>query len=279
MKFFFLLLFISTCLVSKAQYYYKDIVGTKETADNIKLYLANKVSRVLINSFDADGTKSDDFLVEQVFSPSSQMLVTRTRSGVTDESIMKSFINAEGQVVKIIDSTETLVSTTVYSYTPDGKLAAVNSIAEDSSKTMVQTEEHLWQYEGNAVSKMIRVKNKVDTSVVSFTTDKTTGQVTEEASIRRGVKSEPVYYYYDAQGRLTDIVRFNSKARRLLPEYMFEYSPANQIIQKITVPANGSNYLIWRYQYDSRGLKIKEAIYNKQKQLNGKIEYQYAFAN
>ena len=69
------------------------------------------------------------------------------------------------------------------------------------------------------------------------------------------------------------------KAKRLLPEYMFEYSPANQIIQKITVPSNGSNYLIWRYQYDDRGLKVREAVFDKYKQLTGKIEYQYQFGS
>ncbi len=121
---------------------------------------------------------------------------------------------------------------------------------------------------------MLRIKNKSDTTLIQFKLDEQ-GNVVEEQSIRKNVKSDPVYYYYDAQNRLTDIVRFNQKARRLLPEYMFEYSSANQVIQKITVPSNNSDYLIWRYQYDASGLKIKEAIYNKQKQLSGKIEYVY----
>jgi YD repeat-containing protein len=56
---------------------------------------------------------------------------------------------------------------------------------------------------------------------------------------------------------------------------MFEYSAKNQVIQRITVPGNGSNYLIWRYQYDDRGLRVREAIFDKYKQLTGKIEYQY----
>jgi hypothetical protein len=56
---------------------------------------------------------------------------------------------------------------------------------------------------------------------------------------------------------------------------MFEYAPDGKVIQKITVPANSSDYLIWRYQYNSNGLKIKEAIYDRHKTLNGKIEYQY----
>ena len=45
---------------------------------------------------------------------------------------------------------------------------------------------------------------------------------------------------------------------------MFEYSEANQVIQKITVPANSFNYLIWRYQYNAQGLKTREAIYSKE---------------
>ena len=121
---------------------------------------------------------------------------------------------------------------------------------------------------------MLRIKNGRDTSFVHFKLDDK-NNITEEQSTRNGIKSDPVYYYYDAQNRLTDIVRYSAKARRLLPEYMFEYSAANQVIQKITVPSNNSEYLIWRYQYDANGLKIKEAIYTKQKQLTGKIEYVY----
>jgi hypothetical protein len=51
------------------------------------------------------------------------------------------------------------------------------------------------------------------------------------------------------------------------------------VIQKITVPANSSEYLIWRYQYDDKGLKIKEAVFDKHKQLTGKIEYIYQFGS
>ena len=121
---------------------------------------------------------------------------------------------------------------------------------------------------------MLRIKNSRDTMFVSFKLDEN-GNVVEEQATRLGKQSDPVYYYYDASNRLTDIVRFNNKAKRLLPEYMFEYAPGNQVIQKITVPANGSDYLIWRYLYDARGLKVKEAMYDKYKTLTGKIEYKY----
>jgi YD repeat-containing protein len=263
-------LFFSPSL--SAQYYYKDILGTKETSEIIKNYKNNHVNRVVLNSYDENNTKNDGFYVEQQFT--SQGLRTVTRSGDEDATILTSYINEEGQVVKTVDSSNAIVSTTDYEYNEAGQLISISSTSSDLSGTFSQNEVHLWEYSGDRIAKMLRIKNKVDTTFVQFKLDDK-GNVVEEQSMRKLVKADPVYYYYDAKNRLTDIVRFSTKARRLLPEYMFEYSANNQVIQKITVPSNNSEYLIWRYQYDTNGLKTKEAIYNKQKQLTGKIDYVY----
>lgn len=269
------LIFSSTAF---GQYYYKDIVGTRETAEIIKAYQNNKVSRVLLNSFDEDGTKTENFYVEQVFSPANQTLRTITRSGLTEESTLTSYVNDKGQVTKTVDSSESMISTSLYQYDGEGRLVSFTSSSSDTSKRLNQEEEHQWFYKEGRAERMLRIKNKVDTAFVSFKYD-ANGNIVEENSTRKGIKSEPVYYYYDAQNRLTDIVRYNPKARRLLPEYMFEYSANNQVIQKMTFPANSSEYLIWRYQYDDRGLKVKEAVFDKKKQLNGKVEYVYSFGS
>jgi hypothetical protein len=261
-----------------AQYYYKDIIGTRETADLIKAYRTNKVNRVLLNSYDAENTKNDDFYVEQVFSLAEQSLKTISRSGVTNESVLISYADANGNVIKTIDSSETITTTTIYNYTPEGILQSVISTSSDTTHITNQTEEHRWEYDNGKIVRMLRIKDKKDTAYISFKTDDR-GNIIEEQSVRKGIVSEPVYYYYDSNNRLTDIVRFSNKAKRLLPEYLFEYSPANQVIQKITVPANSSEYLIWRYQYDNRGLKIREAVFDKHKQLTGKIEYLYQFGS
>lgn len=263
---------------SQAQYYYKDIVGTSETADMIKNYKANKVSRVVLTSYDADNTKSDDFFVEQVYNPGESILHTHTRSDATGASVLTSFTDADGRVIKTVDSSAASVSSSIYEYDAEGRLIAVTSNSTDTSGLLQLTEQHIWKYNNGSIAEMLRIKNKKDTTVVHFKLDNN-GNVIEEQSILRGVASEPVYYYYDDQNRLTDIVRYNTKAKRLLPEYMFEYSPANRVIQKITIPSNGSNYLIWRYQYNGQGLKTKEAVYDKNKQLTGKIEYQYQFGS
>jgi YD repeat-containing protein len=274
MKFSLAIIFIFSTFSSFAQFYYRDIIGTKETTDMMKAYLNNKVTRVSVNSYDENNTRSDDFYVEQIFSPGTKTLKTITRSGVTDASVLISYINDDGRVTKTVDSSGAIVSTSLYSYDAEGRLLSISSSTVDSTKRLAETEEHIWEYQNGKIVRMLRIKNKVDTTIVNFKTDEN-GNIVEELATHKNNKSEPVYYYYDSKNRLTDIVRFNQKAKRLLPEYMFEYSPSNQVIQRITVPANGSNYLIWRYQYDGNGLKIREAVYNRYKQLSGKIEYQY----
>jgi len=266
-----LLLIAST---SNCQYYYKDIIGSEQTTNLLKAYKTNKVSRVVVTSYDGENTKMDEFYVEQQFTP--EALKTITRSNVSNESILISYIDANNRVTKTIDSSDVVTSYTNYTYNSDGLLLSTISSSIDTGKTSTQTEQHIWQYQNRKPVSMLRIKNNNDTTYIHFRLDDK-GNVSEEQETHKGITAEPIYYYYDDNGRLTDIVAFSKRAKRLLPEYMFEYSPANQVIQQITVPDNSSQYTIWRYQYDDKGLKIKEAIYNKQKQLTGKLEYQYSF--
>lgn len=260
---------------SFAQYYYKDIIGTKESSGLIQSYMTNKVNHVVLTSYDSDNSKSDNFFVEQIFSPSSQSLKTVTRTDDGNTSILVSYIDANGNVIKTIDSSGAVVSQTTYNYNSKGQLQSLITASADSNSTN-ESEQHIWEYQNNKPVRMLRIKNKLDTTFVNFKQDDK-GNISEETETRRGVTSQPVYYYYNANSQLTDIVRYSNRAKRLLPEYMFEYSSTGQVIQKITVPENSTEYLIWRYQFDTRGLKIKEVIYNKQKQVTGKVEYQYSF--
>lgn len=274
MKLLTLFIFLWIATTSNCQYYYKDIIGSEQTTNLLKTYRNNKVNRVMVTSYDGENTKMDDFYVEQQFSP--EALKTITRSNVSNESILISYIDANNRVTKTIDSSDVVTSYTTYTYNSDGLLVSTLSSSTDTGKTSSQSEQHIWQYQNRKPVSMLRIKNNNDTTYIRFRIDEK-GNVAEEQETHKGITSEPVYYYYDDNGRLTDIVAYSKRAKRLLPEYMFEYSPANQVIQQITVPDNSSQYTIWRYQYDDKGLKIKEAIYNKQKQLTGKLEYQYSF--
>ena len=273
---FFFLVLITFSL--NAQYYYKDVIGTHETNNMMKIYRANKVLAVTLTGYDPDGTRTEDFFGEQLLIGGNK-LKTVTRSGVTDESQLISDFDEQSRIIRTLDTGLNVVSTTTYNYDASGKLVLTKSISSDTSQSINEIEEHRWFYgAAGTPEKMLRIKNSLDTTEIRFVTDGS-GNVSEEKSFKKGVAGETVYYYYDEKNRLTDVVRFNRRAGRLLPDYMFEYSPANQVIQKITVPPNNSEYLIWRFQYDARGLKIKEACYTRNKQLTGKIEYQYRFGS
>src|SRR4051794_6777137 len=102
MRPFLLAFMLFAGLLSKAQYYYKDILGTKESSETIKNYMKNKVSRVVLTSYDANNEKDDAFYVEQQFSPASRSLKTVTSSGNTNASTLISYADAEGNVIKTI---------------------------------------------------------------------------------------------------------------------------------------------------------------------------------
>jgi hypothetical protein len=279
MKSFLLAAIVFTGLSSSAQYYYKDIIGIKESSDQLRSYMKNKVSRVALTSYDADDTRSDYFFVRQEFLPDARVLKTVTGTGTENEntSLLYTYADANGNVIKTVDSSDAVVSITDYTYDAAGNLNLVTINSSDSLSN--ESEQHIWQWLNGKPSRMLRIKNKVDTTYVDFKLDDN-GNITEETATHKRVASKPYYYYYNTSKQLTDIVRYSERARQLLPEYMFEYSSSNQIIQKITVPTNNSDYLIWRYQYNPQGLKVKEVVYSKQDKRNpmGKIEYQYSFA-
>jgi hypothetical protein len=140
-----------------------------------------------------------------------------------------------------------------------------------------EEEQHVWTYSTKGFpEKMWKIKNKTDTTHVSFVIDEK-GNVIEEHSNRRGRTLPTYYYYYDDKKRLTDIVRYNERAKRLLPDYVFEYDEENRISSVIIVPESGSDYEKWFYSYYENGLKGQEACYNKRQELQGRIEYQYQF--
>ncbi|GAB4091478.1 RHS repeat domain-containing protein [Flaviaesturariibacter terrae] len=271
MKFLLSLFLLPCSLAASAQYYYKDIVGTRETNEQLKRYREAGVRSVAVSSFDADGSKSDALDIQQSFTGNTLVTTTVLDSNTT---VLQTVLDEQGRVARTVDSSEAATSITTYTYNAAGQLERTESRTADPTGKFVQREEHRWEWSGNNVQRMLRIRNGVDTSIVRVVVDEK-GQVSEEHAKRAGLPEDVVYYYYNEAGRLTDIVRFNEKAKRLLPEYMFEYDDAGRVIQRITVPANNSNYSIWRYQYDNRGLKTREALYNRAKQLTGKVEYQY----
>ncbi len=276
MKNTLLLFFLAISVGAQSQYYYKDIVGTREANDLIASYKKANLRSVEIISIEANGSPSRDFRIVQQFDLSQKVLRTQTRN-LEETSVLSTYFNETDKVIKTIDSSGYLANTTSYTYNSNGLLQSLNSLAIDTSRGLKESEEHTWQYnvDGKPV-KMLRSINNAPAMEITFEYDED-GNIAEEIWKKKGVEMDRIFYYYDDQNQLTDIVRFNKKAGRLLPDFMFEYSADGQLIQKITVPVNSLDYQIWRYQYNDQGLKTREVLFDRDKQIVGKIEYRYQF--
>jgi len=271
LPFLFLLLFY---FAANSQYYYKDIVAAADITRLMKTYTANNIKKITAKGITPEGSPSSEFSEVGEVNGTTLKVITNNNKAI---SILKFNFNDRGQLVNSVDSAINVKSTSTYTYDANGKIISINNSATDADSTgdFSQTEVHQYIYKDGKLDKMWRIINKKDSLEVRFGTDEH-GNVIEERNFRRGVLADPIYYYYDDRNRLTDIVRFNYKANRLLPDYLFEYDDNDRVIQKITTTSgNNLGYLTWRYLFDQNGLKTKEALFNKDKQLQGRIDYSY----
>lgn len=271
LSFLFLLLFY---FAASSQYYYKDLVAAADITRLMKTYTANNIKRITAKGITPEGGPSSEFSEVGEVNGTTLKVTTNNNKSI---STLKFTFNDRGQLINSIDSAINVKSVSTYTYDANGKIISISNSATDadSSGDFSQTEIHQYFYKDGKLDKMWRIINKKDSLEVRFVTEEN-GNVIEERNFRRGVLADPVYYYYDDRNRLTDIVRFNYKANRLLPDYLFEYDDNDRVIQKITTTSgNNLGYLTWRYLFDEKGLKTKEALFNKDKQLQGRIDYSY----
>lgn len=268
-------IFFSTTL--QAQYYYNDIVGTLETNRQMKVYLDNKVKTISATGYDQRGAKATDFSEYQEVKENGMALKISSISNLNKTVIYSKFDN-QGRVIRMTDSSTAIESVTTYDYDANDRITRVQNTTKDGANDFNQVETHQWIYNtAGKPEKMWRIINNTDSLEIRFAPDED-GNAGDEKTFRKGFETGTIYYYYDEKKRLTDIVRYNTKAKKLLPDILFEYDDKDRVIQKITTTSSLKlGYLIWRYIFDEKGLKTKEALFNDDKQLTGKIEYSYTF--
>jgi hypothetical protein len=275
MRSFFLFVFFFTVLSARSQYYYKDIVLTRQNQENWKSYHDKKVREVDIHSIDANDEMTPGFVCTLRMSSDYGIITTFTKSNGMTASTMQTFYDPHGWLIKTIDTSDTYNSTTEYSYNDKGEIISMLNTSVETDNHVSASEKHLWKYEGGRPRQMIKIKGGTDTTLVNLVLDEK-GNVAEENPVRAGAALQSVYYYYNNESRLTDIVRFNQKAGRLLPDYVFEYN-YDRISSMLFVPAGSSDYQKWIYSYNSAGLKEAEICYDKKKQIIVKINYTYSY--
>ena len=199
-------------------------------------------------------------------------LITTLESPIGGASVLTSKFNEAGYLLSTTDTTDGSGSTTTYLIKENGEPLKVTNRAVSAGGRQ-ELEEHNWMYKDNLPQSMLRIKNTTDTTFVWFVADEK-GNVAEENSTRNGLIIPSYYYYYDENNRLTDIVSYNIKAKRLLPAYVFDYNEDGSLKSMMVVPEGSSDYQKWYYKYE-QGLKVKETVFNKKKQLLGTIKYDY----
>ena len=270
---FFYLLFIFFSTQANAQFYYFDIIGTKQTNTlykQVRVAAYKKITGISYNGSEP----SKDFVLEQTISKDGKTILTRSASVGSTETFFTGYYDVD-RIVKSADSGKNAITTAQYEYDSTGKLQSINSVSNDFDGTFTNTEDHLWSYNQKGLpEKMLKIKNMVDTTVVSFIYDEE-NQVAEERWTKSNRSIETYYYYYNQKKQITDIVRYNRKAKAMLPDFTFEYNDMDQLSQMTQTQSGSANYLIWRYTYNDQGLKVREVAYNKEKELMGRIEYSY----
>lgn len=268
----FFVLLATFANIGYSQHYYNDIITTQQTNRQYNLLKAGHIQQVSAKSYEGNGEPSENFVLEQTIGSNGAAITTTAEYPSTGKSVSLS-LYTNGKVAKTTDSTENIKSVTVYSYNGDN-LVSIDTHTEDGFMNNASHEIHQWIYENNQPVKMLLIKNNADTTIIDFIKDEQ-GNIAEEHWKKKERTIEKYFYYYNEQKHLTDIVRYNIKAQRLLPDYLFEYDAAGTLTQLTQVPQGSADYLVWHYIYLANGLKQKELCYNKQKQLVGRIEYSY----
>ncbi|HUR12690.1 MAG TPA: hypothetical protein VM012_15040 [Flavitalea sp.] len=254
-----------------AQFYYKDLLMPKQTSEQLQKYKTYKIRAIKATSSESNTGSADGIQVQQEFNQDYSTVTTISRTPSNESHLLTTY-NPSGLLIKSVDTTDGASSTTEYNYDPANQVSRVLNISASSGQA-IEKEEHIWKYVNRAPVSMWKIRNNRDTTYIDFILDEK-GNIVEENSRRNNLSLIPYYYYYDDKGRLTDIVHYNPIAKRLLPDYIFEYDGSGKLRSMMVVPPSG-DYQKWMYSYDERGLKTKEAVYNKGRQLLGTVEYRY----
>ncbi|MBV9988048.1 MAG: hypothetical protein JO301_10230 [Chitinophagaceae bacterium] len=257
-----------------SQYYFNDVIATQQGNEQYRLLRAAKIKKIKANSFEADNSATEGFQLEQEISLDGKKI---TLSSVTSGG--RSSVTTRSYELSKLKRTQTsgggIENKSEYSYNDKGQLSKVVLTTTDTAFKYTSVETHEWNYDdaGQPVS-MLRIKNRLDTTLIDFVKDEK-GQVAEERWKKNNHTLQTYYYYYDAGNHLSDIVRYNSRLKKLIPDFQYEYDAAGRVSQMTQISLGSANYIIWKYTYNDKGLKQSEAGFDKEKKLVGRIEYSY----
>jgi hypothetical protein len=255
------------------QFYLNDILGLKISHEKYQLMRKNKIIKITANSIEADGSNTKGFLLNQELQIDGKKMVTSIANlSSPPEKITNTY--ELSKLKRTVTNRSSIQTTTDYTYNEKGSLIKIIATTIDSIQKKPISEMHLWEYQPNGIPiSMRKWGDGMDTVQVAFVAD-SAGLIIEEYWYKKGKKIETYYYYY-TNNQLTDVVRFNLKANRLIPDFVYEYNQQNQMTNMIQVSFNGSKVIHWTYTYHSNGLKETETARDKEKNIIAKITYSF----
>lgn len=271
-----ILTFLCSCtlVTGFGQYYFNDIVSTQLSNEQYKQLRAQKIRKIKAISYEADNSLTEGFLLEEEISMDGKRIILSAATSGSRTSVTNRFYEL-GKLKRTQSGTLNIDSRTEYSYSDKGQVLRISLTTTDTAMKSNLSEVHEWQYnEQGEPMAMLRIKNRLDTTRIEFIKDEQ-GLIAEEHWKKKGRTLETYYYYYDTNKRLTDIVRYNGRLKKLIPDFQYEYDANGRISQMTQVSMSTSSYIIWKYTYNEKGLKQKELGYDKEKRLIGRIEYSY----
>ncbi len=279
MKYLFLFFIFLYQQNAFGQYYYRDIVTTGENNAAIALLFNSKVSNITATEYNNRGQKNTDFNDWQDINHHDRIIRQTTRDRLTKTTVYTR-VDEQLRVIDIADTSGGIINNIKYTYNNKSQVTRISKHIAEPALNTNQTEVYTWEYAADGLPQtMKRIINNSDTTEYRFARDEK-GNIGEERQYRLNLPfGQPLYYYYDNENRLTDIVRYNTRIKMLMPELMFEYDENNRVIQKTQVVSSVTrDYIIWRYIFNNTGLKTKEVLFDKNKEQTGRIDYQYQFA-
>jgi YD repeat-containing protein len=261
--------------IANGQYYYNDILATQQSQQQYQLLRTNKVKKMVATSFEEDHTATEGFKLEQELTTDGKKLITRTAniSGKTSE--VTSFFEL-GKLKKTQSYSNGIENKMEFAYDEKGIIKLFTLTTIDTSMNYQSIETREWQINAaGQYTSILKIKNKTDSSSASLVYDEL-GNLVEEHWKKKNREIETYYYYYNAAKQLTDIVRYNTRLKKLIPDYQYEYNEKGKPIQMTQLAASGK-YFVWKYGYNEKGLKISETCTDNKKAIVGTIEYKYEF--
>lgn len=266
--------FFLFCLnATKAQFYYQDFVLNIQTSKELMLLKEKKKTAVKITSFEPDGTLSEGFYCKKEISKNYTKMETVSQTSSSYKTILTTYFNDKGKVIRSVDSSEVYASTSYFTYDAKGNLVTVlnNTRYFEEEYANETIEERKYSYnEKNQIIELVVTNNKKASVKFVFTSDEK-GNLGIEKNTKTG---EIYYYYYDVENRLTDIVHKYANRKNFSTDFIFTYNDENQMSQMQSAEQEGAYYFTWKYTYEEL-LRKTERCFSKEGRLLGSVEYEY----